>query len=99
MFVKLREYVDDTEDYINIMLDDKQNQLLQMGVMLTMATLVISCFIVVCGILGINIHIDLFDPTKNGMTQWLQTIFGGVAGCIILYVTAFIYIKRKGLLE
>ncbi|XP_078172555.1 magnesium transporter MRS2-F-like isoform X3 [Carex rostrata] len=31
----LREYVDDTEDYINIMLDDKQNQLLQMGVMLS----------------------------------------------------------------
>nr|CAD1838742.1 unnamed protein product [Ananas comosus var. bracteatus] len=27
----LREYVDDTEDYINIMLDEKQNQLLQMG--------------------------------------------------------------------
>ncbi|KAF2294365.1 hypothetical protein GH714_009716 [Hevea brasiliensis] len=27
----LREYVDDTEDYINIMLDDKQNHLLQMG--------------------------------------------------------------------
>ncbi|PON65832.1 Photosystem I reaction centre subunit N [Parasponia andersonii] len=31
----LREYVDDTEDYIIIMLDDKQNQLLQMGFMLT----------------------------------------------------------------
>ncbi|KAL8116492.1 hypothetical protein AgCh_022852 [Apium graveolens] len=28
-----------TEDYINIMLDDKQNQLLQMGVVLTTATL------------------------------------------------------------
>ncbi|KAI3707959.1 hypothetical protein L2E82_36921 [Cichorium intybus] len=28
----LREYVEDTEDYINIMLDDKQNHLLQMGV-------------------------------------------------------------------
>ncbi|KAG0453469.1 hypothetical protein HPP92_024773 [Vanilla planifolia] len=27
----LRDYVDDTEDYINIMLDEKQNQLLQMG--------------------------------------------------------------------
>ncbi|KAL0337046.1 UNVERIFIED_CONTAM: Magnesium transporter MRS2-3 [Sesamum calycinum] len=43
----LREYVDDTEDYINIMLDDKQNHLLQMGVMLTTATLVVSAFVVV----------------------------------------------------
>jgi magnesium transporter len=37
--LKLREYVEDTEDYINIMLDDKQNQLLQMGVVLSTATL------------------------------------------------------------
>ncbi|KAL8505147.1 hypothetical protein ACS0TY_016380 [Phlomoides rotata] len=48
----LREYVDDTEDYINIMLDDKQNHLLQMGVMLTTATLVVSAFVVVAGIFG-----------------------------------------------
>ncbi|KAG9144844.1 hypothetical protein Leryth_018976 [Lithospermum erythrorhizon] len=36
----LKEYVDDTEDYINIMLDDEQNHLLQLGVILTTATLV-----------------------------------------------------------
>lgn len=28
---QLQEYVDDAEDYINIMLDEKQNQLLQVG--------------------------------------------------------------------
>ncbi|CAN6685495.1 unnamed protein product [Malus baccata var. baccata] len=63
----LREYVDDTEDYINIMLDDKQNHLLQMGVMLTTATLVVSAFVVVAGIFGMNIHIELFDKEKAGM--------------------------------
>ncbi|KAJ3675175.1 hypothetical protein LUZ60_004217 [Juncus effusus] len=36
----LREYVEDTEDYINIMLDDKQNQLLQMGVLLSTGKLI-----------------------------------------------------------
>ncbi|KAL4628502.1 hypothetical protein ACB092_05G243500 [Castanea dentata] len=41
--VCLREYVHNTEDFINIMLDDKQNKLLQMGVMLTTATFSTIC--------------------------------------------------------
>ncbi|KAI4962775.1 hypothetical protein ZWY2020_025778 [Hordeum vulgare] len=52
----LRDYVDDTEDYINMMLDEKQNQLLQMGVMLTTATVVITAGIVVVSQFGMNIH-------------------------------------------
>ncbi|KAB2043353.1 hypothetical protein E1A91_D01G011100v1 [Gossypium mustelinum] len=95
----LREYVDDTEDYINIMLDDKQNHLLQMGVMLTTATLVISAFIVVAGIFGMNIHIELFDEDKAGMPEFLWTIGGGAAGSIFLYVIAIAWCKYKRLLE
>ncbi|KAH7424412.1 hypothetical protein KP509_11G007500 [Ceratopteris richardii] len=63
----LRDYVDDTEDYINIMLDDKQNHLLQMGVMLTTATLVLSGFIVVTGIFGMNIQIEMFTSGTLGL--------------------------------
>ncbi|XP_027914309.1 magnesium transporter MRS2-3 [Vigna unguiculata] len=95
----LREYVDDTEDYINIMLDDKQNHLLQMGVMLTTATLVVSAFVVVAGIFGMNIHIELFDPDKAGMTEFLWTVGGSTAGTIFLYVVAIAWCKQKRLLE
>ncbi|WOG82555.1 hypothetical protein DCAR_0101720 [Daucus carota subsp. sativus] len=97
----LREYVDDTEDYINIMLDDKQNHLLQMGVMLTTATLVVNAFVVVAGVFGMNITIDLFDPTgkRHGQKEFLFTIFGGTAGSIFLYVTAISWYKRKRLLD
>lgn len=98
-FLKLREYVDDTEDYINIMLDDKQNHLLQMGVMLTTATLVVSAFIVVAGIFGMNIHIDLFDDTKAGDPEFLWTVGGGATGCLALYVIAVAWCKHKRLLE
>ncbi|KAK8568258.1 hypothetical protein V6N13_106192 [Hibiscus sabdariffa] len=94
----LREYVDDTEDYINIMLDDKQNHLLRMGVMLSTATLVISAFVVVAGIFGMNIHIDLFDEDKAGMPEFLWTIGGSTAGTIFLYVIAIAWCKYKGLL-
>ncbi|KAL5100890.1 hypothetical protein RYX36_005217 [Vicia faba] len=95
----LREYVDDTEDYINIMLDDKQNHLLQMGVMLTTATLVVSAFVVVAGVFGMNIHIDLFDDKLYGMREFMWTVGGGTAGTIFLYVVAIAWCKYKRLLE
>ncbi|GAY48755.1 hypothetical protein CUMW_114150 [Citrus unshiu] len=95
----LREYVDDTEDYINIMLDDKQNHLLQMGVMLTTATLVVSAFVVVAGIFGMNINIELFDEHKSGMQEFLWTVGGGATGSIFLYVVAIAWCKHKRLLE
>nr|GEV37455.1 magnesium transporter MRS2-3-like [Tanacetum cinerariifolium] len=100
----LREYVDDTEDYINIMLDDKQNHLLQMGVMLTTATLVVSSFVVVAGVFGMNIGIDLFDKDTEeqrevGMRKFLWTVGGGTTGSIFLYVFAMVWCKSKRLLE
>nr|XP_043624758.1 magnesium transporter MRS2-3 [Erigeron canadensis] len=100
----LREYVDDTEDYINIMLDDKQNHLLQMGVMLTTATLVVSAFVVVAGVFGMNITIELFASDTQaqkdaGMPKFLWTVGGGTIGSIILYVIAIFWCKSKRLLE
>ncbi|CAN0923200.1 Magnesium transporter MRS2-3 [Linum grandiflorum] len=96
----LREYVDDTEDYINIMLDDKQNHLLQMGVMLTTATLVISFFIVVAGIFGMNINIELFnEEVEVGMPKFMWTVGGSTIGTIVLYVIAIAWCKHKRLLE
>ncbi|KAG8374061.1 hypothetical protein BUALT_Bualt11G0091700 [Buddleja alternifolia] len=95
----LREYVDDTEDYINIMLDDKQNHLLQMGVMLTTATLVVSAFVVVAGVFGMNIKIDMFKDEVHGMTRFLWTVGGGSAGTLCLYVFAISWCKRRRLLE
>ncbi|KAK9988672.1 hypothetical protein SO802_028911 [Lithocarpus litseifolius] len=62
----LREYAHNTEDFINIMLDDKQNKLLQMGVMLTTFTLLLSAFIITVGYLSINVGITLFNDTING---------------------------------
>ncbi|XP_042480691.1 magnesium transporter MRS2-F-like [Macadamia integrifolia] len=92
----LREYVDDTEDYINIMLDDKQNQLLQMGVMLSTATLLFTAGVVVVGVFGMNIKISLFN---TGMPQFLETNIGVVGGIVVLYLSAFYWGKQKGLLD
>ncbi|KAL6840122.1 hypothetical protein ACP4OV_029932 [Aristida adscensionis] len=101
----LREYVDDTEDYINIMLDEKQNQLLQMGVMLTTATVVITAGIVVVSLFGMNIHIDLMkDPETaeqariKNMKFW-ETTWGTVAGCVVIYLMAIYAGKKSKILQ
>ena len=96
---KLREYVDDTEDYLNIMLDDKQNHLLQMGVLLSTATVVVNFFIVVAGILGMNIRFNLFNDVPPGNTRFLWTCGGGTFSCIVLYIFAIAWYKQKRLLE
>jgi Mg2+ and Co2+ transporter CorA len=103
--LKLREYVDDTEDYINIMLYDKQNQLLQMGVILSTATVVITAGLAVVGIFGMNIGISLYNGPTNeeerrssNMKFW-ETTFGTIVGCVIMYVIAMGWGKRSGLLQ
>ncbi|RCV28664.1 hypothetical protein SEVIR_5G427000v4 [Setaria viridis] len=101
----LREYVDDTEDYINIMLDDKQNQLLQMGVMLSTATVVITAGVAVVGLFGMNIGISLYttpttaEETRAANVKFWETTSGTVAGCVILYIIAMGWGKRSGLLQ
>ncbi|OEL32415.1 putative magnesium transporter MRS2-D, partial [Dichanthelium oligosanthes] len=92
----LREYVDDTEDYINIMLDDKQNQLLQMGVLLSTATLVITCGILVTGVLAMNIHVPLY---KAPTVVFWQTTAGVVGGIITLFAVALLLYRKTGILR
>lgn len=93
----LREYVDDTEDYINIMLDDKQNQLLQMGVMMTTGMLVMSAFLVVTGVFGTNIRISFFN--HSGLSQFLWVVCGTGLCVILAYMLVIAWCKHKRLLE
>ncbi|KAG2566244.1 hypothetical protein PVAP13_7NG201400 [Panicum virgatum] len=93
----LREYVDDTEDYINIMLDDKQNQLLQMGIMLSTGTLVVSCAIAATGVFGMNITIPLYTAATEGVF-WQVT--GGIVGAAAaVYLVALLCYRRSGILQ
>lgn len=89
----MNDDVDDTEDCINIMLDDKQNQLLQMGVMLSTANMIINAGIVVVGLFGMNIQIDLFNA--HYIKFW-ETTIGTVGGCVAVYLLAVGWgMKRK----
>ncbi|CAK0788018.1 hypothetical protein CVIRNUC_011240 [Coccomyxa viridis] len=52
----LCEYIDDTEDYINIELDNHRNQLIRLELILTAATLCIAIVGVISGLFGMNLH-------------------------------------------
>ncbi|KAI6678313.1 hypothetical protein NL676_039109 [Syzygium grande] len=98
LMLSLREYVDDTEDYVNIMLDDKQNNLLQMGVLMTTAILVISLYIVVAGVMGMNITITLWHPPNQSHEDFVWTNGACTIMTILLYVGIVAWYKYKGLL-
>ncbi|XP_074575044.1 magnesium transporter MRS2-1-like [Curcuma longa] len=86
----LKEYIDDTEDFISIQLDNLRNQLIQFELLLTTATFVVAIFGVVAGIFGMNFEITLFEVPSA--FQWTLVITG-VSGVIIfcLFLSYFKY--------
>ncbi|CAN6999889.1 unnamed protein product [Brassica oleracea var. botrytis] len=88
----LKEYIDDTEDFINIQLDNVRNQLIQFELLLTTATFVVAIFGVVAGIFGMNFEIDFFE--KPGAFKWVLTITG-VSGLLVFLAFLWFYKRRR----
>ncbi|XP_019173785.1 PREDICTED: magnesium transporter MRS2-4-like isoform X2 [Ipomoea nil] len=92
--LSVREYIDDTEDYVNIQLDNQRNELIQLQLILTIASFAIAVETLVAGWFGMNIHCVLYDidgifwPFVGGMT----------AACIILFFIMLGYARWKKLL-
>jgi hypothetical protein len=80
---QLREYVDDTEDYINIMLDEKQNQLLQMGVLH----------------IELMKDPETDEEARIKNIKFWETTCGTVAGCLAIYLLAIYAGKRSKILQ
>ncbi|KAF9677144.1 hypothetical protein SADUNF_Sadunf08G0077200 [Salix dunnii] len=79
----LKEYIDDTEDLINIKLGNVQNQLIQFELLLTAATFVTTIFAVVTGIFGMNFVASIFDYPSA--FNWVVIITG--LACVFLYLS------------
>lgn len=89
--LSLKEYIDDTEDLINIKLGNVQNQLIQFELLLTAATFVATIFAVVTGVFGMNLKASIFDYPSA--FNWVLVI-AGLAGCL-LYFSFLFYFKHK----
>ncbi|KAH7307367.1 hypothetical protein KP509_22G055600 [Ceratopteris richardii] len=90
----LKEYIDDTEDFINIQLDNVRNQLIQFELILTVSTFVVAIFGVVAGVFGMNIPIELFDEPEA--FKWVLIISGVV--CLVIFGSFIWYFRRRGLM-
>ncbi|KAL8103306.1 magnesium transporter MRS2-1-like isoform X1 [Apium graveolens] len=88
----LKEYIDDTEDFINIQLDNVRNQLIQFELLLTTATFVVAIFGVVAGIFGMNFPISFFDVP--GAFKWVL-IITGITGAVIFSIFLWFFRYRR----
>ncbi|MED6143737.1 Magnesium transporter MRS2-2 [Stylosanthes scabra] len=97
----LREYIDDTEDYINIQnylffgqLDNHRNQLIQLELFLSSGTVCLAFFSLVTGIFGMNIPYT-WNQNHGYMFKWVVIITGTIAAVTFLLIIA--YARKKGL--
>lgn len=90
----LREYIDDTEDYINIQLDNHRNQLIQLELFLSSGTVCLSIYSLVAAIFGMNIPYD-WNNNHGYMFKWVVIVTG--IACAFLFILVIAYARHKGL--
>nr|GMD62841.1 magnesium transporter MRS2-I-like isoform X1 [Ipomoea batatas] len=90
----LREYIDNTEDYINIQLDNHRNQLIQLELFLSSGTVVMSIYSLVAGIFGMNIPYS-WNDNHGYMFKWVVIVTG--IFCAVLFILIISYARHKGL--
>uniref|UniRef100_A0A5B6ZS10 Magnesium transporter n=1 Tax=Davidia involucrata TaxID=16924 RepID=A0A5B6ZS10_DAVIN len=92
--LSVREYIDDTEDYVNIQLDNQRNELIQLQLTLTIASFAVAVETLIAGMFGMNIPCPLYNI--NGI---FGIFVGGVsAACILLFLLVLGYSRWKKLL-
>ncbi|WVZ22425.1 hypothetical protein V8G54_000969 [Vigna mungo] len=92
--LSVREYIDDTEDYVNIQLDNHRNELIQLQLTLTIASFAIAIDTLVAGTFGMNIPCKLYNI--DGIFWpfvWISS-----AACVLLFLLILAYARWKKLL-
>lgn len=92
--LQVREYIDDTEDYVNIQLDNHRNELIQLQLTLTIASFAIAVETLMAGAFGMNIPCELYN--KDG--AFWPSVGIMTAACLLLFLLVLAYAKWKKLL-
>nr|GMD71091.1 magnesium transporter MRS2-I-like isoform X1 [Ipomoea batatas] len=90
----LREYIDDTEDYINIQLDNHRNQLIQLELFLSSGTVCLTVYSMVAAIFGMNIPYQ-WNDNHGYLFKWV-VIFTSMI-CASLFISIIAYARHRGL--
>lgn len=92
--LSVREYIDDTEDYVNIQLDNQRNELIQLQLTLTIASFAIAMETLIAAIFGMNIPCPLYNV--HGIFGFF--VGGTSAFCALLFLFVLGYARWKKLL-
>lgn len=85
---QLREFIDDTEDIVNIELDHRRNQLIEFKLNLTSSACVIGVMLVFLGAGSMNVPFWLFDlSSQHGFNVYVGvTVLVGIFSFVGLHV-------------
>lgn len=90
----LREYIDNTEDYINIQLDNHRNQLIQLELFLSSGTVCLSIYSLITAIFGMNIPYT-WNNGHGYMFKWVVIISAIISAVLFIFIIS--YARFKGL--
>ncbi|WOK98769.1 magnesium transporter MRS2-G isoform X1 [Canna indica] len=92
--LSVREYIDDTEDYVNIQLDNQRNELIQLQLVLTIASFGIALNTLIVGAFAMNIPCNLY----NVHHIFTPFVGGTSGGCFLIFLLMVVYARWKKLL-
>ncbi|KAL3154512.1 hypothetical protein ABBQ32_013974 [Trebouxia sp. C0010 RCD-2024] len=90
----LTEYIDDTEDYINIELDNQRNQLIRIELVLTAATFSVAIIGSIAGIFGMNLN----NQREDSYAIFLVVTLASTVGAVLIFAAVIAYCRHKKLL-
>ncbi|KAK9813533.1 hypothetical protein WJX73_005543 [Symbiochloris irregularis] len=90
------EYVQDTEEFVNIELDSARNRLIRLEIVLTAGTFALAIFSLVGGVLGENLILP------SSITQTVRDFFlvnlGTLGFCLLVFIAIMAYIRFRRLM-
>ncbi|KAI4375582.1 hypothetical protein MLD38_013436 [Melastoma candidum] len=91
----LQDYVDNTEAYVNIMLDGRQNMMLKYMVLVATGSVMLNFQNLVTGFFGMNITIAFSNPPDRPITDFMYIVGFSVAAMFLFYFAAVAWYKHK----
>ncbi|XP_058086550.1 magnesium transporter MRS2-I-like [Magnolia sinica] len=91
----LREYINDTEDYINIQLDNRRNRLIQVDLFLNSTLFCLSIYSLVAGYFGMSVPYG-WNQNHGYIFKWVLIITG--VTCVTIFIAIIFYARHKGLI-
>ncbi|KAL8161478.1 hypothetical protein V2J09_012967 [Rumex salicifolius] len=90
--LSVREYIDDTEDYVNIQLDNQRNELIQLQLTLTIASFAIALETLIAGMFGMNLPCFMFST--EGVFEYFVAVITAVSVLIFFLILGYARWKK-----